>query len=670
MNFLRYCYTRRSAVIFIVIAAALCLTLQAQDSRPSRQQKLPGSPEELITETMPSLTPAPAAPLTGPDIEAFLDGMMPLQMDQADIAGGVIVVVKDGKVLFAKGYGYADREKKKPVSVENTLFRPASISKLFTWTSVMQLVEQGKLDLDRDVNEYLDFKIPPKFGQPITLRNIMTHTSGFEDVFKDLFVSKPADMMPLERYLVTHMPARIFPPGTKPAYSNYASALAGYIVQRVSGEKFNDYAAAHIFRPLGMAHATFDQPLPENLKPLMSAGYRLGSGEPEEFEYVPAYPAGGLSVTGADMARFMIAHLQDGEFDGRRILKPETARRMHSRQFGIAPGMNSMCLGFYEESRNGLRIIGHGGDTLWFHSALHLVPAENLGFFISLNSAGRSGVQVRDPLWYSFLDRYHPYRLSPPNPPAAKMADAKDASGVYLTSRRIETKFARLGFYFVGEVAFSASSDGTIQSSSFRGLNGQPMQFEEIGPLMYRELDGQERIAFVRKPGGAMTLATDFPAIEYDSVPWYQKRNFMLLWILGPLAVALLTLVFWPVAALVRRHYRRRLDLSGVDRFLRIGTRIVCAFMLATCAIWTALFAILIDDLTRSSGLVSWFYLAQALTMISVVLMLIPVANMIGVWFGARWWWSRIWETLIGLACVAFVWVAIFGRLLGWTSTY
>src|SRR5678816_1315807 len=112
--------------------------------------------------------------MTAADLEAFLDGLVPQQIKHDDIAGVTISVVKDGKLLFAKGYGYADVEKKKPVSAEDTLFRPGSISKLFTWTAIMQLYEQGKLDLDRDINDYLDYKIPDAFGKPITLKNVMT----------------------------------------------------------------------------------------------------------------------------------------------------------------------------------------------------------------------------------------------------------------------------------------------------------------------------------------------------------------------------------------------------------------------------------------------------------------------------------------------------------------
>src|SRR5436305_3499515 len=360
----------RARVLRIATACLLCcVCISAQKPKltppPPAPQTPPVTSEQQIKE--------PPHELTATDVEAFLAGFMPMQLERENIAGAVVCVVKDGKVLFSKGYGYSNVEKKTPVSPDNTLFRPGSISKLFTWTAVMQLVQHGKLDLDRDINDYLDFKIPPAFSKPITLRNLLTHTPGFEETVKGLFIPENATVLSLKEYLTRHLPRRIFPPGVVPAYSNYGVTLAGYIVERVSGREFNDYVTENIFKPLGMLHSTFAQPLPPDLKPLMSAGYELGSDKPKAFENVQVAPAGALSITAADISHFMIAHLQDGKFENAQILSPEVARQMHSRQLCFHPELNGMALGFYEENQNGHHIIGHGGDTLYFHSDLHLV---------------------------------------------------------------------------------------------------------------------------------------------------------------------------------------------------------------------------------------------------------------------------------------------------------
>ena len=399
----------------------------------------------LQTQTVETQqSPAPpqngAPQLTASDVEAFLDGVIPLQLDREDIAGATVAIVKDGKLLFAKGYGYSDVASKKPISPEETMFRPGSVSKLFTWTSVMQLVEQGKLDLDRDVNEYIDFKIPDAFGKPITLKNLLTHTPGFEEQIKDLITNK-VEKPDLGNYLKTHIPDRIYAPGTVPAYSNYGAALAGYIVERVSGEPFDQYVANHIFKPLGMMHSTFDQPLPEGFAANMSNGYKIASDKAEPFETVTPAPAGSLSSSAIDMAQFMLAHLQDGRFGATQILNPETAQLMHSRLFGLDQAANAMAYGFYEESRNGHRIVGHAGDTQCFHSDLHLMLDSGVGFFISYNSAGRGQVSPRTILWERFLDRYFPFTPAAATAPESVKQDIAAVSGTYEVSRRSESSF-------------------------------------------------------------------------------------------------------------------------------------------------------------------------------------------------------------------------------------
>jgi len=292
------------------LAATLALVqaslVQAQGPAPSPLISGPSPPSAQA----PAVAPQPGQPpgFTKADFETFLDALIPSQLRNRNIAGAVVSVVKDGQVLFQKGYGYADFKSKNPVLPDQTLFRPGSISKLFTTTAVMQLVEQGKLELDRDVNDYLDFAIPKTYPEPVTLRQLLTHTAGFEDTLKDLFVAHERDLKPLRAYLLNEMPARIFPPGKVPSYSNYGFTVAGYIVERVSGEKFERYIDNHILKPLRMTNSTFDQPLPPQLAPQMSKGYLNASKKPREFEFVQAAPAGALSTTAADMTRFMLAN--------------------------------------------------------------------------------------------------------------------------------------------------------------------------------------------------------------------------------------------------------------------------------------------------------------------------------------------------------------------------
>ncbi|MGD9561653.1 MAG: serine hydrolase domain-containing protein [Pyrinomonadaceae bacterium] len=619
---------------------------------------------------MPAATPGSAqAEMTAADVGAFLDGIIPLQLDRDNIAGATVAVVKDGQVLFAKGYGYADREKKLPVLPDQTMFRPGSISKLFTWTAVMQLYEQGKLDLDRDVNEYLDFKIPDAFGQPITLKHLLTHTPGFEEQVKDLFKADGGSP-DLGQHLKTHIPARIFPPGTTPAYSNYGTALAGYIVERVSGRPFNDYIAENIFKPLGMEHSTFAQPLPTELAGNMSSGYRLASDPPMPFEVVTVFPAGSLSSTANDMTRFMIAHLKEGQFGDARILKPETARLMHSRLFALDDNANAMAYGFYEESRNGKRIIGHGGDTIAFHSDLHLIPETGVGFFISYNSAGKGEVSGRSMLWEAFLDRYYPFTADA-QPLASAKEDAAKVAGSYMVSRRSETSFLRAAAV-LGEVAVSVNEDGTISAAGLTDPNGLPKRWQEVAPMQFRDVRGQDTLIFKPDAEGRMQMIMHYPFMVFKRVGLFENSSILLPVLAVSLGIMLLTLVLTPIAWLVRRHYGTRLELGRLDGWLRRGIWIVFGLNLIFIGGLVGLLTYALQnlDLLSDSGN-KWFFLFQAIGILGSLGTLVVLANAVRAWLSkGKSIWGKLSATVLVLACFGLLWFAYVANLLIMRSTY
>ena len=631
----------------------------------------PLAPKEQNAQHETRQIPTGTHELTQSDLEAFLDGLLPLQIEREDIAGVVVSVVKDGKPFFAKGYGYSNVEKRTPVSPDATLFRPGSISKLFCWTSIMQQVEQGKLDLDRDINDYLDFKIPQTFPQPITLRNLMTHTPGFEETIQELFVEDGSHLKPLDEYLKEHLPARIFPPGTVPAYSNYGTALAGYILQRVSGEPFADYVEDHVFKTLGMSHSTVRQPLPDNLKPLMSNGYVLASEPAKPFEWVEAAPAGSSSVTAADMQRFMIAHLQNGEYEGSRILRPETAQMMHTRQFGPLPDLNGMALGFYEETRNGHRIIGHAGDTQYFHSDLHLIPDSGIGFFISYNSAGKGETRPREAVWHAFLDRYFPYQPPQATVQSSAAADAHLVAGRYIISRRSQTTIFKV-FNAFGQSKVSANSDGTITLDSLKDPAGVPMKLEEIGPLMFRAVHEQDRVGFKRDESGRLVLVMDFPVFVFQRSPAAENGGFNTALIVSAIVVLLITLLLWPVAALIRRHYKQTLNLTPQQRRLRLIVRLACLFDLLFLFGFAAFFTVAEKDIGMLSPRFNpLLRLIQLVGWAGVLGTLVALYNAIQSWREqGRWLWSKLGDTLIALACVAFVWFVFTWNMLHWSLRY
>jgi CubicO group peptidase (beta-lactamase class C family) len=663
-------YAKSIAAFAITCVAGFAMAQVPPVANPASASSAVLPPSPAPTGAVMTAATSPGTPhvMTADDLSTFLDGMVPYMIQRGDIAGGVISVVKDGKLLFARGYGYADLEKRTPVSPETTLFRPGSTSKLFTWTAVMQQVEQGKLDLDHDVNDYLDFKIPPRDGKPVTLRQLMTHTAGFEDTARGLLPRKPEDVN-LERYLKTHIPARIFAPGEIVAYSNYGCGLAGYIVQRVSGEGFDDYVQKHIFEPLGMHHSSFAMPLPPPLAPLMAKGYKSASdGKPQPFELVDPAPAGAMSSSATDMANFMIAQLQGGRFGDTRILQQATAELMHSPQHTAAPGLAGFDLGFYQEDRNGQRIIGHGGDTIVFHSDLHLLLDANVGIFMSFNSAGDAGSAhvIRKAIFQAFLDRYFPQAAPTPATVATAKADAARVAGWYQASRRNDSALRML--YLFGQVHVSAKPDGTLSVSMLNDYAGKPLQWHETGPLHYSEVNGKSQLAFVADAqGGIRYWASDaeVPVFVFQRVSAAKSMG-----VVGPLmglsiVVLLATLLTWFVGWWVRRHYRRTLELSDRQRCTRRLSRLGVLALVVVVAGWLSFIGITSADeslLLDGSG-TGWLYLLHVLGVVGLLGALAVVVHAVRVWMAPRCGrWARAGETLLALAAIYLAWfIVAFG---------
>ncbi len=650
------------------------ISLTALAQVPARPMPAASPPVLEATAT----TETSAAPeLTSTDLEAWLDGFIPYAIAKGNIAGGVVVVVKDGQILLEKGFGYADVEKKKPVDPERTLFRPGSISKLFTWTAVMQQVERGKLDLDADINQYLDIRIPPgPDGEPIRLRDVMTHTAGFEESVKELISEDPSTLVPLGDTVKRWVPTRIFKAGTMPAYSNYATGLAGYIVERSSGESFDDYLDQNIFQPLGMAHSSFRQPLPGALMAGMSQGYENATGKPKGYELINLTPAGALAATGADMAKFMIAHLQNGAYGDQRILGEETAKKMHGTPLTIIPGVNRMLLGFYETSTNGHRIISHGGDTQYFHSDLHLYVDDGVGYFISFNSAGKDGAvgPLREAFYRSFADRYFPGPADQGKVDEAKAKEhAAAIAGSYISSRRVDSSFLSV-LNLLQPVKVVVNEDGTISTTLMKDLNGELTKWVEIAPYLWREVDGKAHLAAEVKDGKVVRFAP-----EWISPFMYMQRSSGLKGIgwLMPVAVAslaalALTVIFWPVAALVRRHYRRPLPFSGPEvkayRWVRIGALL----SLAAIGGWIGTIFAMFADLKMLSARFDW--LVVVLHVFGTIAVFAGLA--LAIWHlsvvrkANKRWLGKIWAVVLVVATAVCAWVAVAYHLVGISTNY
>lgn len=506
-----------------------------------------------------STAPPGCADATPAVLSGFFDEALPHKMERHHVPGAVVSVVSGGTTVFARGYGEADVEHDVAFDASRSLVRIASITKLFTWTAVMQQVEAGRLDLEADVNQYLeDFQIPDTFPKPVTLRGLMDHTAGFEERVIGTAARSAADVPPLDEYLADNLPARIRPPGEISAYSNYGAALAGHIVAEVTGESYEDYIRRHLLAPLGMARSTAAQPVPNDLAGDLARSYDSDASPPEPipFTFDTMAPDGSISATATDMANFMIAHLRpdDGILTD-SILTRATTARMHERSFAADPRLGGRAHGFVDRTINGHRVLMHDGSWEGFQSALVLVPDCDLGLFVSTNGTG--GIDVVTDLMREYFDRFAPKTGTPGPAPDPSPAMTTPQAGFYKPTRHNESTVEKLTG-LLGPSRLTVDGDGIVH---FKGKDWSPQ-----GDGLYRLADGTDQLVFLDGGDGRRYVATDGSA--YQLMPRAETLPFNLI-VLLVFAVPAFTALAVPMVGLVRRFTRRPATTSTMWRVAR-----------------------------------------------------------------------------------------------------
>ena len=602
--------------------------------------------------------------LTDPDeLETFMDEFVQEQLDEHHIPGATVAVVKDGGAIFAKGYGYSDIEKQIPVSADEALFRVGSVSKLFTWTAVMQLVERGQLDLNTDINMYLeDFRIPDTYAEPITLSHLLMHTSGLASRFLGTEAGSAEDLLPLGEVLANNMPDRVRPPGELTSYSNHGAALAGYIVEQISGVPFYQYIKENILKPLGMSHSTFQQPLPSDFISDEAPGYistnhTTRSGQ---FQYFQLAPAAGMSTTAGDMARFMIAHLQGGFYNGNRILQERTARDMQQQHFTHDYRLSGMGYGFIERNLNTQRLLVHTGGTRYFSTLVVLLPEHGAGLFVCFNCGGRGA--ALEELLQTFLNRYYPRPDSPTlEPPADFQERADKYVGTYRPTNRRYTTIERVGELF-NLVTVSASRDGVLL---LRQGGFGPRRRIEVEPLVFSNVYDWKVLVFREDNRGRIThmFDGDAPQIAFIKLSWYETPTFHCI-LLGVCMFAFLSVLRHPARVFLGRR-RGKVSASypvlpGLARWMAVGVS----------ALNSTLVIILFIQLGRSAeivyGVPGLAYAGLTVALASPLLMIGVVTLAFLLWRKHYWrFTTRLHYTLVALAGVAFVWQLWYFNLLG-----
>jgi CubicO group peptidase (beta-lactamase class C family) len=447
--------------LFLVLTLWIFVLSVSSCTTANEEQPIP-TPEATSTQTTaPVSQSGPTDPL---ELEKFLDAYLAEQMSALHVPGATFVLVKDGDIFFAKGYGYADLENRIPYEPDETVFWAASVAKAVTAVGMLQLYERGLIDLDDDVNRHLeDFQIPNNYPKPATFAHLLTHTDGFEARIGGDAARTASEIRPLREVVQQHMPAQIAEPGRFLTYGNFATNLAGVLIEDVSGLPFARYMDVNIFQPLGMNRTTFEQVLPSDWGPDLAVGYRYHNGvyEPQPYVYANLLPQGGMRSTAADMARFMIALLQGGNYVDSRILNGPTVRLLFQQQFSSHPRLAGITYGLFETFRNDQRLLIRDGDGWGFRSRMVLMPKQNLGFFVNYNN--QDADVLRDDLVSQFLDHYYPVQGQAPSTMLADSQEQADQyAGVYNPLQWDQTTFTKIALLFGYQVRVTANDDGTL----------------------------------------------------------------------------------------------------------------------------------------------------------------------------------------------------------------
>jgi CubicO group peptidase (beta-lactamase class C family) len=503
-----------------------------------------------------------ASALMAQDLSA-LDRVIPRMMRQHGVPGVALSIVRHDSIVALKGYGYARLRKGDSARVvaERTVFRVASIAKLFVATAVMQQVERGTLELDADVNRYLAWRVPTEWPEPITLHALLTHTAGFDERMIGYAAPSPDSVVDLGAHLRENLPHRGWPPGAVIGYSNYGFALAAHVVERAMGMPFHDYARAWIFGPLGMRHTSYIR-VPDSLAANVADGHLCASGRcrASPVVYSRPYPAGLAYSTASDMARFMIAHLGGGLAAGERVLERPSIETLQRQHFTADSATAGISYAFFNQRHLGHRALAHAGNVTGFNNLLVLLPDARVGLYVVTNG-GRTafGAAIRDTLLRLLVTRAP---ALPPRAPAIALNEAylRSLAGNYQITRYAHRTIEKFPSLFVSSVAVRVERGRLVWP-----FGGNSLECEPLDSLRFREKGGDRTIAFRRAASGRVThlaapipiFGAEMPAVlerrsPYDSA-YFMNELVSWLAMLPLIIMALLWPLAWGVAAWGRK---------------------------------------------------------------------------------------------------------------------
>lgn len=509
-------------------------------------------------------------------LSEFLDDFFLKKMSEHHVPGAAIVIIKDDKIIFSKGYGYANIEEEVPINPKETVFRVASVSKVFTITGIMQLEEQGLISINNDVNKYLkNFQIENNYEEPIKIQYLLTHTDGFETRDLATFVQDPTNITSLENTLKSDLNSPVQKPGSMITYGGYGTALAGCLISEITNKPFEEYIDDNIFKPLDMKNSTFNQVLPENLKEKSATIYNYENDTnkftPTQFLYVRTPPTGGLSTTTEDMGKFLIALLNKGEYGQNKILKEKTVEKMLDRQYSSHPSLPGVTYGFMESLYNGQRGLIRDGSGVGVRSQICLLPEYNLGYFYVQNIRGD---EMAEEFNEAFLDLLFPH--------GDKKLDSQICTkelrryeGNYRPSQTAEHTLVKMEALAIGNLKIEANEKGELivtilgEDEVYGGFP-DVSKWVEIEPLLFRRVDKERYMAFQENEKGEIISLTSGSGYHgsFVKIPWFESNTIQLSLLVFYITVFLATIIISIIKFV--KGYRDKLQISGLISLLFI----------------------------------------------------------------------------------------------------
>lgn len=619
--------------------------------------------QTLCISAQPGISSQPTSfQANAPGVEAYLDGIITSLMDQHHLTAASLALVQNGEVFIQKGYGHQNLDTKSAIDPITGLFRIGSVTKLFTWIAVLQQIEKGTLELDRDVNDYLEtFKVPATYDQPITLRSLMSHTPGFEDVLPGLFLSEDNEKPGTVEYLKKRLPARIRPPLQTASYSNQGTALAQYLIEITSGMAFEDYAEQYIFNPLGMQYTTLRQPLPAHMRADYTTAYAYREGKFIEkgFEIVPVTGMGGATTTAGDMAIFMKALLNNTCGNGHCLLDSSSFALMQTPVLRHAPGINAALHGFMDLSRRGVSAFGHGGNTFLYHTNLMIIPDHNLGMFVTFS--GEAGGMAPTRTAEAFLDRFFPDTMALKETIVLDEDYLNKFTGTYKMNRHSHNDIFKL-------LALFMTTSVTLENGKLKITNEMqdPIYCLPIDSLTFRDENSNDLVAFKRDGENISHLFVgNYAIFAFERVTGFYKSIPNLLIFLMTMFSMVFILVIWPLIYLIRRQYK---PLQDTKRSLPLKSKLLalapaCFYLLFFLLIMPAMAAgqELVMNIPASMKIAMFFPLA------AIPFILLMLWQLLSLWknpgIKVR---SRLFYTFACVSFALFTWQLYFWNLLGW----